>query len=235
MKTSSFEGETMSKFDRKMMAALATDGPLTPEQISGFTPRQISGFTPEQISGFTPEQISGFTPRQISGFTPRQISGFTPRQISGFTPRQISGFTPEQISGFTPEQISGLSAEGLAAHKNFWDAVPKIEAPYSTMLADIRAHRRIHNQSTFGPDADPKENLCGSPMCTAGHLVNMAGEAGYELKEKFGWADAARFIHLKSRPDVPPQNFGSIPQAWALAYIEERAEEEQAAAATATE
>lgn len=63
-------------------------------------------------------------------------------------------------------------------------------------------------------------------MCTAGHLVNMAGEAGYRLKDRLGWVDAARLIHLRSRPDAPPQNFVNIPQAWALAYIRERASEE---------
>lgn len=38
---------------------------------------------------------------------------------------------------------------------------------------------------------------------------------------------AASLIHMKSRPDVPPQNFGSIPQDFAMAYIEQRAKEEQ--------
>ena len=64
-------------------------------------------------------------------------------------------------------------------------------------------------------------------MCTAGHLVNLAGEAGYKLKDKCGgFAEAARLIHIKSRPDAPPQNFGAIPQEFAMAYIEERAAEE---------
>ncbi len=72
-----------------------------------------------------------------------------------------------------------------------------------------------------------EDNICGTPMCTAGHLVNMAGEIGYKLKSKYGWANAAMLIHLKSNPDLPVQNFGSIPQEWALAYIEEMAEREK--------
>lgn len=63
-------------------------------------------------------------------------------------------------------------------------------------------------------------------MCTAGHLVNMGGAMGYALKQQFGWETAALLIHRKARPDVPPQDFGGIPQEWAMAYIEERAEEE---------
>ena len=86
--------------------------------------------------------------------------------------------------------------------------------------------KRIHNQADFGPDCDPKKNLCKTPMCTAGHLVNMAGKIGYQLKEKYGWIIAATLIHKKSRPDVSPQNFGGIPQKFAMAYIEERAAEE---------
>jgi hypothetical protein len=128
--------------------------------------------------------------------------------------------------------LSRLTPEALQKHKDFWERVPVIEKPYSRMLADIRERRRVHQQSTFGPDDDPKTNLCNTAMCTAGHLVNMAGEAGYKLKNAVGgFAEAARLIHLKSRPDVPPQDFGSIPQAYALAYIEKRAEEEEALAA----
>jgi len=94
------------------------------------------------------------------------------------------------------------------------------------MLVEIQSNSRKHDQSTFGPNVDPGKNLCGTPMCTAGHLVNMAGEAGYKLKDKYSWQKAARLIHMKSRPDVPPQNFGAIPQKFAMAYIEERAAEE---------
>lgn len=60
-------------------------------------------------------------------------------------------------------------------------------------------------------------------MCTAGHLVNMAGEMGYKLKDKYGWAFAASMIHEKSCPHLPQQNYGGIPQEWAEAYIEEMA------------
>jgi len=83
-------------------------------------------------------------------------------------------------------------------------------------------------QSTWGniEEWDENLNVCGTPMCTAGHLVNMAGKRGYELKNEFGWGDAATFIHRKAHPDYPVQNFGSIPQAWAIAYIEEMAERE---------
>lgn len=65
-------------------------------------------------------------------------------------------------------------------------------------------------------------------MCTAGHLVNMVGEIGYKLRAKYGWVGAANLIHAKLRPDAPAQNFGNIPQQFAMAYIEERAAEEEA-------
>lgn len=63
-------------------------------------------------------------------------------------------------------------------------------------------------------------------MCTAGSLVHMAGQRGYELKKEFGWEGAASLIHKKAHPDYPCQNFGGIPQSWAMAYIEEMAERE---------
>ena len=126
--------------------------------------------------------------------------------------------TREQLSSLTREQLAWLTG-GLK--------IPTVKNPYSRMLADIEAGKRCHNQSTFGPnDANPAMNICGTPMCTAGHLVNMAGPDGYALKDRLGYWGAATLIHMKSRPDVPPQNFGNIPQEWALAYIEARAAEE---------
>jgi hypothetical protein len=64
-------------------------------------------------------------------------------------------------------------------------------------------------------------------MCTAGHLVNMGGGMGYALKDKYGFSVAAALIHEKAHPGWPCQNFGSIPQDWALAYIEEMAGHEK--------
>ncbi len=85
-------------------------------------------------------------------------------------------------------------------------------------------------QSTFGnietweQACDPKNNLCKTPMCTAGMAVNLAGKWGYEAKQKFGWARAAELIFQKAHPDYPTQNFGGIKQDLALAFIEEMAE-----------
>ena len=115
-----------------------------------------------------------------------------------------------------------------SAVKQIWDSVPIIEKPYTKLLEDINNKKRCHNQSTFGEieDFDPNLNICGTPMCTAGHLINMAGEAGYNLKKKYGFAGAALLIHTKSCPERPCQNFNNIPQDWALAYIETEAEYE---------
>lgn len=52
---------------------------------------------------------------------------------------------------------------------------------------------------------DEKQNRCGFKEATIDEQLDKA-----------------------SRPDVPPQNFQNIPQEWALAYIEERAAEEEA-------
>ncbi len=102
-----------------------------------------------------------------------------------------------------------------------------MDKPYTKLLADLKAKKRIHDQSTFGPESEiPEENVCGTAMCTAGHIINMAGAFGYELKEKYGWGPAATLICKKTYPDQPVQNFGSIPQAWAMAYIETMAERE---------
>ena len=117
---------------------------------------------------------------------------------------------------------AGYSLSGLL------ERTPLVEKPYTRLLADIRAQRRLFSQKTWGPEdaSTPEPNICKTAMCTAGHLVSMAGEAGWKLKKEFGFAGAAALIHAKAHPDFPCQNFGVIPDAWALAYIEEMAEHE---------
>ncbi len=131
----------------------------------------------------------------------------------------------ETINGLSSRTINGKK-ELLEAYNKFWDSVPKLENFYSNLLLEINNKQRTHCQSTFGDieDFDPTKNVCGSQMCTAGHLVNVAGERGYELKKEFGFATSAEFIHKKSYPDAPCQDFGNIPQSWAISYIEIMAE-----------
>ena len=109
-----------------------------------------------------------------------------------------------------------------------WESIPILEKPYSHLLADIKEKKRIHRQSTWGPDKPTDEkHICDTPMCTAGHLVNMAGKIGWDLKDKYGFKDAATLIHLKTHPDFPIQNFGAIEDERAMAYIEAAAEFEE--------
>ena len=121
-------------------------------------------------------------------------------------------------------RAAGYSEEDIQE----WDSITVLDKPYSRLLNDIEAKRRIHRQSTWGPeDGVKEENVCGTPMCTASHLVNMAGSTGYALKNKYGWKNAAALIHYKTHPDFPLQNFAAIEQANALAYIEAMAEWEE--------
>lgn len=122
--------------------------------------------------------------------------------------------------------LSADTLKNLSEFKKLSEAIPVIDKPYTQLLADINDKKRIFKQSTFGDieDFDPEMNVCGSAMCTAGHLVNMAGKAGYDLKKAYGWETEASVIHYKAHPNIPPQNFGSIPQEWALGYIEYMAE-----------
>jgi hypothetical protein len=148
---------------------------------------------------------------------------------AGFTASEVlsAGFTASEVlsAGFTASEVrsAGYKEKDL----DEWESIPVLEKPYTKLLKDLKDKKRIHNQATFGPDYDPgAENVCGTPMCTAGHLVNMAGKIGYDLKAKYGWAQAAALIHFKTHPGEPIQNFSAIPQDWAMAYIEEMAERE---------
>ena len=154
--------------------------------------------------------------------------GYTVSRLisAGYTVSELisEGYTVSRLisEGYT---VSELISEGYLNDIEGWDRIPKLEKPYSKLWEEIQAKKRLHNQSDWGPSTCPThDNICKTPMCTAGHLVNMAGSIGYELQQKYGWAGAASLIHAKSCPDLPEQNYGAIKQEWALAFIECNAE-----------
>jgi hypothetical protein len=157
--------------------------------------------------------------------TKDQIGGLSQDQIGELSRYQIGGLSQDQIGWLSQDQIGWLSQDHKLLIKLARNA-PKVENLYSRIAADIASESRKLDQSTFGPEAPPK-NLCNTPMCIAGHTVNIAGEAGYKLAHVFGFDGAARMIHMASRPDVSCPRYDSYPNECALAYIQERAEEEE--------
>ena len=95
---------------------------------------------------------------------------------------------------------------------------PKLNKPYTKLIADIEHNLRQFNQSTFGPPV-PVENLCKTPMCIAGHLVNMAGDEGWKLKDELGYAVAAALIHDAAHPDIPCPRFDNYSDELAMGFI----------------
>ncbi|HCK83018.1 MAG TPA: hypothetical protein DHW63_00360 [Hyphomonadaceae bacterium] len=105
--------------------------------------------------------------------------------------------------------------------------VPLLSRPYTRLRDEIRAGKRSFSQKTWGPETPTQaEALCNTPMCTAGSFVSMAGEAGWALKQEYGWTGAYVLLHDRAHPGLPPQHTAAIPDEWALAYIEEMAERE---------
>ena len=180
--------------------------------------------TINNLSADTIKNLSADTINNLSADTIKNLSADTIKNLSAYTINNLSAYT---INNLSADTIKNLSADTIKKIEELWNLVPLIEDPYTHLLNDIKAKKRIHQQSTYGPDYDPKENLCGTQMCTAGHLVNMGGKEGYKLKDKYGWEKAAGLIHLKVHPDMPTQNFGSIDQSFAISYIEMGAEFEQ--------
>jgi len=204
---------------------------------AGYTASQIigAGFKARKLirAGFTASQLirAGFAASKLvrAGVTASQLirAGCTVPQLvgAGFAESQLiePGFRTSELTraGVTVSQLteSGFTASELT-HAGVATDVPTVEKPYSRMLAAIESSDIIHDQSDYGP--------YGTPMCTASHLVALAGEAGAKLLEVCdgNFRLAAGLIHARSRPDAPCQDFGLIPQEWALAYIRERASEE---------
>ena len=201
----------------------------TINNLSAYTIKNLSADTIKNLSADTINNLSADTINNLSAYTIKNLSAYTINNLSADTINNLSADTINNLSAYTinnlsADTIKNLSADTIKNFEKLWASVPLIENPYTTLLADIKEKRRVHNQSTFGPECDPATNLCGTQMCTAGHLVNMGGSAGYALKSKFGWEKAAALLHIKVHPDAPTQNFGGIAQSDALAYIEMMAE-----------
>jgi hypothetical protein len=192
--------------------------------LSAYTLKNLSAYTLNNLSAYTLNNLSAYTLNNLSAYTLNNLSADTLNNLSAYTLNNLSAYTLNNLSAYT---LNNLSADTLKKVKAIWDSVPFVKEPYTTLLNDIKEKRRIHHQSTFGPDDDPKNNICKTPMCTAGHLVNEGGAAGYALKREYGWEKAAGLIHIKAHPDAPMQNFGGIEQSTALAYIELMASFEQ--------
>lgn len=226
---------------KEQMALLATSG-VTASQLlaDGVTLSQLlaDGVTVSQLlaAGVTVSQLlaRGVTLSQLLGarvtLSRLLAAGFTVSQLlaDGVTASQLldDGFTLSQLlaHGVTASQ---LSDRGFTLSRLLDDETPLLHKPYTALLAAIHANERTFDQSKFGPKISPSaEHICGTAMCTAGHLVSMAGAQGQALKDKLGFRQAAALIHAKAHPDYPCQNFGRIPDEWALAYIEMMADVE---------
>jgi hypothetical protein len=96
--------------------------------------------------------------------------------------------------------------------------VPKLVKPYTTILAGIEAGERVLNQSTFG-EKTLEKHVCGTPMCIAGSLVQLAGAKGWELKTELGWGGAATLLHYEAHPDLPHANFGNVGNEVSMIYL----------------
>ena len=131
--------------------------------------------------------------------------------------------TPSDLraAGWTPSEIKKI--------ENF-PPIPVLQKPYTVMLADIRKKTRLQpiNPILGSTDFDPKQNICETRI-VYGWASGEYGKAGYRLLHACGdlFVLAASLIHEASCPNVPAQNFGPISQELAMAYIEQRAAEEQ--------
>jgi hypothetical protein len=204
----------------------------TIKNLSADTIKNLSADTINNLSAYTINNLSADTINNLSAYTINNLSADTINNLSADTIKNLSADTINNLSADTINNLSADTIKNLSENKawiELWERVPVIEKPYTKLLSDIQNKIRCHKQSTWGPietiaDFDANKNICETAMCTAGHLVNMAGLEGYKLKAIYGFAGAAALIHAKSCPGRPCQNFGSIPQDFALAYIETEAE-----------
>jgi hypothetical protein len=95
--------------------------------------------------------------------------------------------------------------------------IPVIDRPDVKILALVEANPACFDQGTWH---------CGTTHCTAGHMVNLAGDAGYALERKLGSTQAAaRKLYLAAIGTVP-HFYGETGPA--LERLRERAAEQSA-------
>ena len=158
---------------------------------------------------------------ELSG---EQLSRLSGEQLSRLSCEQLLRLSGEELLRLSDERLSRLTGEQLSWQESPKDKELTVPDLYSSILLDIKKERRHLDQSTVGKETPPL-NLCDSPMCIAGHTVNLLGEKGYALARKYGVVIAARMIHRASC-DFPLPRYDNYPNEWALAYIQEMAERE---------
>ena len=161
-----------------------------------------------------------------------RAAGYSASEVldAGYSAIQLraAGYSASEVraAGYSASELraAGYSASEV---KELEDSIPLVENPYSQIWDGIKNDGRKHNQCYWGPDDDPQTNLCKTAMCTAGHLVNLGGKAGYALKNEYAFPTAAALIHHKAHPGWPCQDFYTCNQEQALAYIQEMAKHEK--------
>jgi|GEM_PF-6600210 len=166
-------------------------------------------------------------------------AGYSASEVrsAGYSASEVrsAGYSASEVrsAGFSASEVrsAGFSASEVRELEKLISKLPKEPKPYTRMLVDIKAGKRKHDQSTFGPDNTVElgdRGVCDTPMCTAGHLKQMAGEVGHKIFRLLDgdFAATGRIIHDAWCPGVPRQNYGAIDQKLAMAYIEWRAAEE---------
>lgn len=109
-----------------------------------------------------------------------------------------------------------------------WNEIPVLEKPYTRLMNDLKDKKRRISQDISVPLGYSNEiDISQTPMSTGGHLINLAGQIGVQIMDRYGWKVAGALIAEKAHPGWPQQNYDKIPDEWALAFISEMAEWEK--------
>jgi hypothetical protein len=114
--------------------------------------------------------------------------------------------------------------------------LPALTTVGGSLIADAPFVENIHKRVFDAAKADSrfdmggwgKETPCGTGRCRGGHVVNQAGRAGFELKEKTDFPTAALLIYLKNDPELWRKGYpnfeGSVKNDDAMADMKRCAE-----------
>ncbi len=192
-------------------------------------PDSVWANMPDSFWANMPDSVWVKMPDSVWANMPYSVWANMPYSVWAKMPYSFWANMPDSVWANMPDSFwAKMPYSFWAKIKKLIDEIPMVDKFYSKLWNDIQNEKRSFDQSTFGELNNPVDeiHLCNTPMCTAGNIVNMAGQKGYELKNLIGFAGAATLIHKKWYGDLPQQNYGSISDEMALAFIEMNAERE---------
>lgn len=157
--------------------------------------------------------------------------------ITNLSPRTLNQLSPEILASLSFESLKSMSATSFIRLsdsvinnlnpnydiRGILDSIPEIkDNPYTSILSQISKGEITFDQKEYDSlkTYDKDRDIKNTGLNLASHIIELAGKAGYNLREYTSYKLAAGLIHKKKYPTVPVFNFDIPDNIFGMAYIE---------------